>query len=311
MIDDGSVDDTKHALKRFSSQIRYVRQENQGLNAARNRALELAEGEYVALLDSDDLWCGFKLGLEVSVLDAFPDLGFVFSDFWIMKPGGKNINNGLHTWFSSTPIWSDIFSSAKEWDLSEIPGADETNQDTVSVYTGDIYHTSLFGPRVLPSASLFRKSKAAGWLRFNEQDSYCGDWEFFARLSHRHGAAFIDMETAFNRSHEDAVRLTRADYRLQIAKRLDMIDRIWKQDDAFYRQYKTEVDEQLTKFWGQMLKLHLKAGCVDEARKAIDELNKLDAIKQDAQLSLYKALAYTPGIALFLPMLLALRKKLD
>lgn len=57
-IDDGSRDDTWEKLKKKADEVAYsvilYHQENQGVSAARNRGLELAQGEYIAFLDSDD-----------------------------------------------------------------------------------------------------------------------------------------------------------------------------------------------------------------------------------------------------------------
>lgn len=303
VIDDGSTDNTEYELERFSSEIIYIKQDNHGLNAARNRAIDVARGEYIALLDSDDLWREFKLALEISLLDAYPDIGFVFGDFYIMKPSGSHLANGLHTWFSDKPVWSDIFQSSRQWNIGDIAGSEEIENKCISVHFGDIYYTSLFGPRVLPSASLFRKSMVDGWLRFNDRDSYCGDWEFFAKLSRRHGAAFLEVETAFNRSHEDAVRLTRADRRLQIGNRLAMINALWKLDDDFYLLHKPEVDGELAKCWGQLLKLHLMAGDTRAAKRAASKLNKLNSDGISAEVCLYKMLAHIPGSPRMLSML--------
>ena len=77
VVDDGSTDDTKGALEPYQDRIRYHRQENQGRAAARNTALRLAAGEYVAFLDSDDLWLPDKLAREVEALDASPSAGMV------------------------------------------------------------------------------------------------------------------------------------------------------------------------------------------------------------------------------------------
>lgn len=68
VIDDGSVDDTATILDRLCSidpRINYRKQENRGSGAARNHGLSIAQGSYVAFLDSDDRY--LPLGLETLV----------------------------------------------------------------------------------------------------------------------------------------------------------------------------------------------------------------------------------------------------
>ena len=55
VIDDGSTDDTPRLAEEYGDRIRYVRQVNAGLSAARNRGLAEAQSEYVVLLDADDV----------------------------------------------------------------------------------------------------------------------------------------------------------------------------------------------------------------------------------------------------------------
>ncbi len=55
VVDDGSTDNTLDVLKQFSG-IEVISQSNQGASAARNRGLNVAKGEYIATLDSDDCW---------------------------------------------------------------------------------------------------------------------------------------------------------------------------------------------------------------------------------------------------------------
>jgi glycosyltransferase involved in cell wall biosynthesis len=74
VIDDGSEDDTAERLARYGDRVRYHRQENQGLSAARNTGIRLAAGEWVAFLDADDVWHPQKLQLQVAALLANPDL---------------------------------------------------------------------------------------------------------------------------------------------------------------------------------------------------------------------------------------------
>lgn len=56
VVDDGSTDDTAEALAAFGDAIRYVRQENSGCSAARNRGVAESAAEWIAFLDSDDTW---------------------------------------------------------------------------------------------------------------------------------------------------------------------------------------------------------------------------------------------------------------
>ncbi|HEB36841.1 MAG TPA: glycosyltransferase family 2 protein, partial [Candidatus Aminicenantes bacterium] len=56
VIDDGSTDNTKEIVKSFGNKMKYHFQENKGVSAARNLGLDLAQGDYIAFLDSDDLW---------------------------------------------------------------------------------------------------------------------------------------------------------------------------------------------------------------------------------------------------------------
>lgn len=77
VVDDGSTDDTERVVAAFGDSVRYLRQDNQGRAASRNAAVLAARGEYIAFLDSDDLWLPDRLARQVPVLDARPDVGMV------------------------------------------------------------------------------------------------------------------------------------------------------------------------------------------------------------------------------------------
>ncbi len=78
VIDDGSTDNSAAAAKRFGPAVKYFYQENAGLGAARNRGVSAASGEYLAFLDSDDLWEKEKLLLQISAFEKDPELDCVF-----------------------------------------------------------------------------------------------------------------------------------------------------------------------------------------------------------------------------------------
>lgn len=71
IVDDASTDDTRSVVKSYDDdRIRYIRhEENRRQAAARNTAIEAAEGEYVAFLDSDDEWRPTKLEKQVDYMD--------------------------------------------------------------------------------------------------------------------------------------------------------------------------------------------------------------------------------------------------
>ncbi|HEY8240364.1 MAG TPA: glycosyltransferase, partial [Kiritimatiellia bacterium] len=72
VVDDGSTDDTAVTLKSYGAQVRYVTQANAGPGAARNKGIELASGEFVAFLDSDDTWHASKLQKQMDLLRRCP-----------------------------------------------------------------------------------------------------------------------------------------------------------------------------------------------------------------------------------------------
>jgi len=81
VVDDGSTDGTGEALRaRYGERIRYHRQANAGVSAARNAGMALATGRYFALLDSDDLWLPEKTAQQTAWLDAHPEFGMVLCD---------------------------------------------------------------------------------------------------------------------------------------------------------------------------------------------------------------------------------------
>lgn len=92
VIDDGSQDDTEKIVARFEG-IEYHRQENKGQAAARNLGLHYAKGEYIATLDSDDIWNPEFLSHSVECLEKH-NLDFVFLNY----VSSKGEDNFLDIW---------------------------------------------------------------------------------------------------------------------------------------------------------------------------------------------------------------------
>ena len=82
IINDGSTNNAEEVILSYKdSRIRYYKQENQGYIAASNKGLELAQGEYIAKMDSDDISLPTRLEKQVEYLDNNPNIGLVGSGF--------------------------------------------------------------------------------------------------------------------------------------------------------------------------------------------------------------------------------------
>jgi glycosyltransferase involved in cell wall biosynthesis len=86
VIDDGSCDDTAHRVAEIDG-VQYLYQRNQGHGSARNLGLRLAQGEYIASLDSDDLWDPDFLTTSISCIEE-RNLDFVFINWTKVMHGG-------------------------------------------------------------------------------------------------------------------------------------------------------------------------------------------------------------------------------
>ncbi len=82
VVDDGSTDSTQQVLDNFGDSINVIYQSNQGRSAARNRGVNAARGDYIAFLDSDDIWIHDKLDKQLALLVKEQNVGVVhtFSD---------------------------------------------------------------------------------------------------------------------------------------------------------------------------------------------------------------------------------------
>jgi glycosyltransferase involved in cell wall biosynthesis len=76
VIDDGSTDSSDKIAKSFKN-VQYIYQTNQGPSAARNTGINISQGEFIAFLDSDDMWMPDKLRLQISYLLSHPGVAFV------------------------------------------------------------------------------------------------------------------------------------------------------------------------------------------------------------------------------------------
>lgn len=77
VVDDGSEDDTPAVIASYGQRVRFYRQENSGPGAARNLGIQNAAGEYLAFLDSDDVWFPWTLAIYNATVQQCERPGFI------------------------------------------------------------------------------------------------------------------------------------------------------------------------------------------------------------------------------------------
>jgi glycosyltransferase involved in cell wall biosynthesis len=84
VVDDGSTDQTGHAIQQDYPSVNLIVQANRGVSAARNAGIRRACGEWIALLDSDDEWLPGKLNSQMKALESHPEYRLCHTEeIWI------------------------------------------------------------------------------------------------------------------------------------------------------------------------------------------------------------------------------------
>jgi glycosyltransferase involved in cell wall biosynthesis len=155
VVDDGSSDDTAEVVARYGDAVRYLWQKNQGQAVARNTGIQAATGEWIALLDSDDLFLPERLRRAVETIEADPGLVLVYSAFDYLY------EDGSRSFYPSFPA-------------------------------GDLWPALRYRSPILPSTTTIRRSallEAGGFRKV-----FIEDWDLWFRLVRRHtAAAFQDL----------------------------------------------------------------------------------------------------------------------
>ena len=157
VVDDGSTDDTAELVADRFPTTRLIRQENRGVSAARNRGIEAAAGEWIALLDSDDEWRPEKLEKQLYALQAQPELRICHTDeIWIRR--GKRVNpRQIH-----------------------------------AKHGGWIFRQCLPLCAMSPSSIVIHRSVFEEVGLFDEQLPACEDYDLWLRICHRYPVLLVD-----------------------------------------------------------------------------------------------------------------------
>ena len=231
VVDDGSTDETGSVVAQFGSAIRYVRTENRGAGAARNRGVREARCPLIALLDSDDEWWPDKLEMQRTVMRLRPDVAYCFTDFGVREDGEEH-RNYLVNWHLDRRPWSEILGPPVPYSaLGTLPAG----RSDFNVYIGDLYATLLNGNYVSTFTFVARRS-AGEALQFSEDLPIMEDWICFARVARLGNVAYLETETAWNYGHKGP-RVTDTDEFARAGSRLAVMDRVWGADPVFMARH--------------------------------------------------------------------------
>jgi glycosyltransferase involved in cell wall biosynthesis len=169
VVDDGSTDNTPEIMRSFPDIRPVWLQENRGVSFARNRGLEQAKGEWIAFLDSDDLWEPLKLETQVQWVKRHPEFHAVYTDeIWIRN--GVRVN----------PM------------------------NKHRKHSGDIFHFCLPLCIVSPSSVILRAELLREVGGFDESMPVCEDYDLWLRIAKQYPFHFIEEKLIVKRGgHED------------------------------------------------------------------------------------------------------------
>ena len=159
IVDDGSTDKTAEVIKSFTDKrLRYHYQENQDAYNALNKAIELAQGEYISILNSDDYYTPNRLEKLVKVCHQ-GNAKCVFTDIIPVNEDSEPIDSPDHPW--------------KKWHQKN---CDYYAQDR------DLYNGFLHGNFMVTTSNLFMQAKALKQVGKFEPLRYLHDYDFIFRV---------------------------------------------------------------------------------------------------------------------------------
>ncbi len=175
VIDDGSSDNTGEVVKLCrdkDSRIIYIHQENQDAYNALNRGLRTASGEYIAILNSDDLYAGNRLARMLDEQRA-TGAACLFTD---VQPIDEHGNEIIHPDF----FWNAWHRANREFYFS----------------CGDLYTAFLNGNFLVGTSNLFMTREAAQKVGFFSAFRYLHDYDYIFRLmlAYPQGVRYLSNE---------------------------------------------------------------------------------------------------------------------
>jgi glycosyltransferase involved in cell wall biosynthesis len=210
VVDDGSNDDTSEVLTPYKDRLVYCFQKNRGVSGARNLGIQMAQGRWIAFLDSDDLWLPRKLETQTRFVSQNPGaLICQTEEIWLRH--GRRVNP----------------------------------QKKHQKFSGDVFAPSLRLCIVSPSAVMIRKDLFEQVGFFDEGLPAGEDYDLWLRISARFPIFLINQPLIIKRGgHPDQLSRSTPSldrFRIQaLVKILNSGELTVSQYDLAYKELKTK-----------------------------------------------------------------------
>jgi glycosyltransferase involved in cell wall biosynthesis len=240
VVDDGSTDDTRLRIQEHFGRITYIYQKNMGAGAARNTGMRASHGEFVAFLDSDDIWEPFKLRLQLSYLSSHPNVDLVCTDFSGFTDQGAFFSSFIEHYCQIVRSIGRKFDRIfQHRELFSFEGRD------VPAYFGNVFDTLLAGYFTLTSTVMMRRHCITACGYFREDIPSNEDYDYWLRLARRHTFAYLDIPTVrYRYAHAD--QLSGPGYSAAMLRVwLDMVERVRRHDPEYYDTHRAHVERVL------------------------------------------------------------------
>jgi len=190
IVDDGSTDDTEQVCASLPAPCRYVRQDNRGAAAARNRGMREAAGEWIAFVDSDDLWEPSKLEVQLAALEATATR-WSATDCVLVDQRDHAVE-GVQGFQRAFPVFTDVGRSPEEFFSQTLRQAQvSTGGSGHRVFHGDAFDLFFRGNFALTSTVMLHRTVVEEMGGFDETYRVAEDTEYFHRIASRFPAAFV------------------------------------------------------------------------------------------------------------------------
>jgi len=183
VIDGMSTDNTKEVLKPYMDHIKYIRKPKEGMVVARTTGINNSTGEYISLLDADDMYAPDKIEEQMTFLKDYPELDFVISD---------------SSEFNGKGITLESFTASKKR-FQQLPCKKDGKR---RIYTTGLFDAYLRDNFIHPSTMLMKKSHAVenGFMdsRYPVREVYANTINNINNLK----IGYVDKVLVYRRCHK-------------------------------------------------------------------------------------------------------------